>query len=64
MSRNFIVIKVNLDLLNPVLLHVVYTVVIIIVGQSCMTIYQKLWPLERAPDRAGVLGLDPPRSRI
>ena len=31
MSRNFIVIKVNLDLLNPVLLHVVYTVVVIIV---------------------------------
>ena len=30
MSRNFIVIKVNLDLLNPVLLHVVYTVVIIV----------------------------------
>ena len=29
MSRNFIVIKVNLDRLNPVLLHVVYTVVII-----------------------------------
>ena len=31
MSQNFIVIKVNLDLLNPVLLHVVYTVVVIIV---------------------------------
>ena len=31
MSRNFIVIKVNLDLLNPVVLHVVYTVVVIIV---------------------------------
>ena len=31
MSRNFRVIKVNLDLLNPVLLHVVFTVVIIIV---------------------------------
>ena len=31
MSRNFIVIKVNLDLLNPVLLHVVYTAVVIIV---------------------------------
>ena len=31
MSQNFIVIKVNLDFLNPVLLHVVYTVVVIIV---------------------------------
>ena len=31
MSRNFIVIKINLDLLNPVVLHVVYTVVVIIV---------------------------------
>ena len=32
MSRNFIIIKINPDLLNPVLLHVVYTVVIIIVN--------------------------------
>ena len=63
MSRNFIVIKVNLDPLNPVLLHVVYTVVIIIVGQTCMIIYQKLWSLERTLDGAGVLGLFPPRSR-
>ena len=63
MSRNFIVIKLNFDLLHPVLLHVVCTVVIIIVGQSCMIIYQKLWSLERALDRAGVLGLFPPRSR-
>ena len=63
MSRNFIIIKLNLDLLNTVLLHVVYTVVIIIVGQSCMIIYQKLWSLERTLDRPGVLGLFPPRGR-
>ena len=63
MSQNFIISKLNLDFLNIVLLHVVYTVVIIIVGQSFMIIYQKLWSLERTLDRAGVLGLFPPRGR-
>ena len=29
MSRHFIVIKVNLDFLNPVMLHVVYTIIIL-----------------------------------
>ena len=58
MSRNFIVIKVNLDLLNPVLLHVVYTVVVIIVD---MYDYLSEDSVPRgALDRAGVLGLSPP----
>ena len=33
MSQSFIVIKVNLDLLNPILLHVVYTVDIFILNK-------------------------------
>ena len=64
MSRNFIVIKVNDDSLEPSFVTCsVYTVVIFIVGQSCMTIYQKFQSLERTPDKASVLGLFPPRRR-
>ena len=62
MSRNFIVIKVNLDLWTK-LLHVVYIVAIIIVGRTCTIIYQKIQYLEGALDRAGVLELFPPRNR-
>ena len=33
-----------------------YIIAIIIVGQSCMIIYQNLWSLERTLDRAAGLG--------